>query len=104
MEAWAQTLRGLIIFPLHDHGWSYERLAGELADRVRVPGEGQAPSGVSKSTLQKVGAGERLPSRDVVQHLLDVAAEYLPDPPGEAERERLWDHYGTAQAKKTPAL
>ncbi|MFF7358356.1 hypothetical protein ACFZA1_37875 [Streptomyces filipinensis] len=101
---WAQTLCDLLIFPLHDHGWSLERLSGELADRVRVPGEDETPRGVSKSTLQKVSKGDRLPSRDVVQQLLDVAAEYLPDPPGRAERERLWDHYVAALAKKNPDL
>lgn len=109
VRSWVQEMRDLVISPLHAHGWPLERLAHELADRVRTTGgDGAAPdekpSGVSKTTLQRWVAGARLPTRDIVQHLVDLAAEHLPEPPGPAEYERLWRSYETALAKKKPVL
>ncbi|MFF3326474.1 hypothetical protein [Streptomyces sp. NPDC002889] len=59
---------------------------------------------MSKTTLQRWVAGARLPTRDIVQHLVDLAAEHLPEPPGPAEYEGLWKSYETALAKKKPVL
>ncbi|MEV6005804.1 PASTA domain-containing protein [Streptomyces sp. NPDC051976] len=59
---------------------------------------------MSKRTLQRFVSGERLPSRDAVQHLLDLASEHLVDPPGTQDREHLWDTYTAALEKKNPVL
>ncbi|MFF2384997.1 hypothetical protein [Streptomyces sp. NPDC058108] len=85
-------------------------MADELAHRVEVrepatnDGRMRDVSGVSKTTLQKEMAGDRMPTRDVVQHLLDIAVENLPDPPSPESQKALWDSYYPALEQKVPLL
>ncbi|MEV6394747.1 hypothetical protein AB0M39_08210 [Streptomyces sp. NPDC051907] len=113
IQAWLRTWRAVVLDPLRTLRWSpwpIQRMADELALRVEgregTGGDGRLrdASGVSKTTLQKEMAGERMPTRDVVQHLLDIAAESLPDPPGPERRQALWDSYYPALELKVPLL
>ncbi|MFC7993173.1 hypothetical protein ACFUV2_28150 [Streptomyces pilosus] len=85
-------------------------MADELALRVEgteragTDGRMRDASGVSKTTLQKAIAGERMPPRPVVQHLLDIAADSLPDPPSAESQKALWDSYYPALYQKLPLL
>ncbi|MFJ9121918.1 hypothetical protein ACIRJO_41115 [Streptomyces sp. NPDC102394] len=48
-----------------------------ITSLVNYRGARTDASGTAKPTLQRFFAGERVPARDVVQHLLDIACETL---------------------------
>ncbi|MFJ8078863.1 hypothetical protein ACIQ7Q_34235 [Streptomyces sp. NPDC096176] len=113
IQAWLRIWREVLLDPLRTlrwNAWSIQRMADELA--LRVAGRGHAGtdgrlrdvSGVSKTTLQKEMAGDRMPTRDVVQHLLDIAVEHLPSPPSPESQKALWDAYYPALERKIPLL
>ncbi|WP_328406415.1 PQQ-binding-like beta-propeller repeat protein (plasmid) [Streptomyces sp. NBC_00390] len=113
IRRWLTTWRAVVLEPLRTLGgdsWSIQRMADELERRVGGPGRAGTDgrqrdvSGVTKTTLQKEMAGDRMPTRDVVQHLLDIAAENLPEPPPAQRRQELWDSYYTALEVKLPVL
>lgn len=113
IQVWLRTWREVVLNPLRTlrwNSWSIQRMADELALRVEgrqgaaADGRIRDASGVSKTTLQKEMAGERMPTRDVVQHLLDIALEHLPEPPSPESQKALWDSYYPALERKVPLL
>ncbi|WP_367325963.1 hypothetical protein [Streptomyces sp. HUAS ZL42] len=101
---WLELWRSVVLEPLRaaDPPWTLEQIAGELGRRTGGSKAANAArgdtSGTAKATLhlQKFFAGERVPTRDVVQHLLDIAAETLEEPPTKQQVHELWSAYRAA--------
>ncbi|MFJ9729290.1 hypothetical protein ACIRP3_41765 [Streptomyces sp. NPDC101209] len=108
--AWLRLWRSLVVEPLRaaDPPWTLERMSAELARRMgieRLEGGARTDvSGTAKPTLQRFFAGERVPARDVVQHLLDIACETLEPPPTRAEMNELWAAHRAALHTSFPLL
>ncbi|MER5509382.1 hypothetical protein ABT052_29195 [Streptomyces sp. NPDC002766] len=110
VAAWLRLWRSLVVEPLRaaDPPWTLERMSAELARRMgteRLEGGARTDaSGTAKPTLQRFFAGERVPARDVVQHLLDIACETLDPPPTRAEMNTLWAAHRAALHTSFPLL
>jgi hypothetical protein len=108
--AWLRLWRALVLEPLRaaDPPWTLERMSAELSRRAggERPGGGARGdvSGTAKPTLQRFFAGERVPARDVVQHLLDIAAETLDPPPAREQVTELWRAHRAALHTTFPLL
>ncbi|WP_327188272.1 hypothetical protein [Streptomyces sp. NBC_01334] len=99
--------RAVVLQPLLDADppWTQSKMAQELTLRAQKPGgdsTAAAASGRSKATLGKFIAGEKMPTRDLVQHLLDLATEVVEAPPLPAAMESLWQAYMTALREAAP--
>ncbi|MFJ9351708.1 hypothetical protein [Streptomyces sp. NPDC101237] len=107
---WLQVWRGVVLEPLRAAApaWTLDRMSAELARRTGTArSEGGArgdASGISKPALQRFFAGERVPARDVVQHLLDIACEDLKPPPDREQISGLWNAYRAALRTAYPLL
>ncbi|MFF3166803.1 hypothetical protein [Streptomyces sp. NPDC003273] len=107
---WLVLWREVVLEPLRqaDPPWTLERMARELGQRASgEPGRDAARptvSGRSKATLQKFIAGEKIPTRDLVQHLLDLAREVLDPPPVPARVQELWVAYREALRESWPLM
>ncbi|MDC2961340.1 hypothetical protein PO587_43645 [Streptomyces gilvifuscus] len=110
VAAWLRLWRSLVVEPLRaaDPPWTLERMSAELARRMgseRLEGGARTDaSGTAKPTLQRFFAGERVPARDVVQHLLDIACETLEPPPTREEMNALWAAHRAALHTSFPLL
>ncbi|WP_432198237.1 hypothetical protein [Streptomyces sp. bgisy027] len=99
---WLRVWRAVVLEPLRaaDPPWTLERMAAELGRRAggeRLEGGARAEaSGTAKPSLQRFFAGTRVPARDVVQHLLDIACETLSPPPTCEQISDLWAAYRAA--------
>ncbi|MEU3342421.1 hypothetical protein [Streptomyces sp. NPDC006668] len=102
VSVWLRVWRAVVVERLRaaDPPWTLERMSAELARRmggVRLEGGARSDaSGTAKPTLQRFFAGDRVPARDVVQHLLDIACETLDPPPSHEEMSELWSAYRAA--------
>ncbi|MFE2581291.1 hypothetical protein [Streptomyces sp. NPDC059378] len=100
--SWLQVWREVVLEPLRaaDPPWTLEKMAAELRRRAGDGRAGNAAradvSGTAKPTLQRFFAGERVPTRDLVQHLLDIAHETLDPPPTPQQTSDLWTAYRAA--------
>ncbi|MFF7290221.1 outer membrane protein assembly factor BamB family protein [Streptomyces griseorubiginosus] len=107
---WLRLWRTLVLVPLRaaDPPWTLERMSAELTRRTQGdPSEGGARtdvSGTAKATLQRFFSGERVPARDVVQHLLDIAQETLTPPPTREVLTDLWTAHRAALHTTFPLL
>ncbi|MGK3945031.1 PQQ-binding-like beta-propeller repeat protein [Streptomyces caeruleatus] len=107
---WLRLWRTVVLVPLRaaDPPWTLERMSAELTRRTQgEASEGGARSDVSgtaKATLQRFFSGERVPARDVVQHLLDIADETLLPPPTREQVADLWTAHRAALHTTFPLL
>ncbi|MFI1700674.1 hypothetical protein ACH419_32540 [Streptomyces bobili] len=70
-----------------------ERRVGEGSHRDVVRAD---ESGTSRSALQRFFRGARVPTRDIVQHLLDIAEQERQEPPSPEQIHQLWTSYRAA--------
>lgn len=107
---WLRLWRAVVLEPLRaaDPPWTLERMSAELSRRAGGERSGGGArgdvSGTAKPTLQRFFAGERVPARDVVQHLLDIAGETLDPPPVRERVGELWRAHRAALRTTFPLL
>ncbi|MFD5407199.1 coiled-coil domain-containing protein [Streptomyces griseorubiginosus] len=107
---WLRLWPTVVLVPLRaaDPPWTLERMSAELTRRTQGgPSEGGARtdvSGTAKATLQRFFSGERVPARDVVQHLLDIAQETLTPSPTREQLAELWTAHRAALHTTFPLL
>ncbi|MFD9435941.1 hypothetical protein [Streptomyces sp. NPDC060002] len=108
VKQWVTLWRAVVLQPLLDADppWTQSKMAHELTLRGQmhqtdVTAAADA-SGRSKATLGKFIAGEKMPTKDLVQHLLDLALEVLQPPPLAEDVQNLWLAYRAALRLAVP--
>ncbi|MGW4894765.1 hypothetical protein ACWEQL_21225 [Kitasatospora sp. NPDC004240] len=95
MQTFVEALRIHVLQPLQASGIDYRLLSGLL---TAVFG-----SGYSVATVQRIGSGKKIPPREVLEHLLDLADEHAGLLDGDA-RTSVTDAYRPALKHANPTL
>jgi hypothetical protein len=88
VRAFAQSLRSSIFDPLRERGFPLKVLSKRLTAEL---GEGY-----SVSTLQRIAAGTRIPRRDILDNLLNLAGELAGQPLRREAHQHLFTLYYAA--------
>ncbi|MFE6750738.1 hypothetical protein ACFVGM_33135 [Kitasatospora purpeofusca] len=95
LRRYVEALRAQVLGPVQERGIAYRRLSELLTERF---GGGYGPT-----TVQRIGFGAKVPSREVLDHLLDLADDPA-DPLGDTGRSAVVDAYLPALRHSDPAL
>ncbi|MFD9597164.1 hypothetical protein ACFWA9_31035 [Kitasatospora sp. NPDC059973] len=95
VHAFVKALRTHVLEPLKDQGINYRRLSEYLTERFG--------NGYSLSTVQRIGSGDKVPPRDVLDHLLDLADNHA-GPLGDDDRSTVTGTYLPALRHDDPIL
>ncbi|MFF1909478.1 hypothetical protein [Kitasatospora sp. NPDC058218] len=95
VQTFVKALRTHVLEPLKDQGINYRRLSEHLTERFG--------NGYSLSTVQRIGSGDKVPPRDVLDHLLDLADNHA-GPLGDDDRSTVTDTYLPALRHDDPIL
>jgi hypothetical protein len=88
VRAFAQSLRSSIFDPLRERGFPLKVLSKRLT--------GELEEGYSVSTLQRIAAGTRIPRRDILDNLLNLAGELAGQPLRPEAHQHLFTLYYAA--------
>ncbi|MFE2729450.1 hypothetical protein [Kitasatospora sp. NPDC059327] len=95
VRTFVEALRAHVLEPLRGRGMNYRRLSELLTEEFG--------RGCSQTTVQRIGAGGKIPPREVLAHLLDLAHTYA-GPLGRDRRSAVTDAYLPALRQGDPVL
>jgi hypothetical protein len=96
VRAFAKALRDDVFEPCKARGWPLRRIAGRLAET--------RGKGYSLSTLQRIASGGRVPTRDILEGIVDLIAEVVGQPMRPQPRQALTALYYAALKVASPQL